>query len=153
MNPNVPRTHGDGIIHSSHIDTLVYDDQPLHYRRSLHPLTEQERKIGELIAENLVVDGATIQTGVGKVPDACLYALKSHKDLGFHSELMSDGILDLVSTGVMTNARKKTLPGKLTSSFAIGSQKLYDFINDNPMCCKKKLEINGKIMKKILFNF
>jgi acyl-CoA hydrolase len=143
VNPQMPRTFGDGTIHCSHMDAIVYINQPLHYRRGMRPLSPQQKKIGELIAENLVADGATIQTGIGKVPDACLYALKHHKDLGFHSEMMSDGVMDLVRAGVMTNSRKKIFPGKLTCSFVIGSQKLYDFVDDSPMCCKHTSIMGG----------
>uniref|UniRef100_A0A914WYA2 Acetyl-CoA hydrolase n=1 Tax=Plectus sambesii TaxID=2011161 RepID=A0A914WYA2_9BILA len=132
VNQNMPRTFGDGLIHSSHIDGMVFCDFPLHERPN-SKLGDQELKIGMTIAEHLVEDGATLQMGIGAIPDAALVALKNHKDLGIHTEMFSDGVLDLVERNVITNAHKKIHPGKIVSSFVYGSKRLYEFLHDNPM--------------------
>uniref|UniRef100_A0A183IR94 Acetyl-CoA hydrolase n=1 Tax=Soboliphyme baturini TaxID=241478 RepID=A0A183IR94_9BILA len=95
--------------------------------------TSAEAKIGQLIAENLIEDGATLQMGIGNIPDAVLGLLKNHKNLGVHTEMFSDGILPLIECGAMTNAEKKIQPGKVVSSFSLGSRKLYDWMHENPM--------------------
>uniref|UniRef100_A0A915CTC5 Acetyl-CoA hydrolase n=1 Tax=Ditylenchus dipsaci TaxID=166011 RepID=A0A915CTC5_9BILA len=130
-NSNVPRTFGDGLIHSSHIDVIVHQDFPLHVR-NFGQVSEVETKIGQLIAENLVDDGSTLQMGIGAVPDAALAALKNHRDLGIHTEMFSDGILPLVECNAITNSKKFHHPGKMSVSFVYGSKKLYDFLHDNP---------------------
>jgi acyl-CoA hydrolase len=133
VNDQMPRTFGDGIIHQSHIDVMVEENGfPLHLRHS-SVMGEAEKKIGEIIAEHLVDDGATLQMGIGAVPDAALAALKNHKDLGVHTEMFSDGILDLVECNALTNAQKHIMPGKIVTSFVYGSKRLYDFLNDNPL--------------------
>lgn len=130
VNPQVPRTHGDGIIHSSNIDLAVMHDAPIHsVERAV--LSESEVKIGEHIA-GLIEDGATLQMGIGNIPDAVLNNLTNHKRLGIHTEMFSDGILPLVEKGVITGEEKKIKKGKIATCFAMGSQKLYDFIDDNP---------------------
>ena len=129
MNPNVPRVHGDGFIHVSQIDFGVETNEPMHVV-SPKVLSEAE-KIGRHIAE-LIEDGSTLQMGIGGVPDAVLAQLGNHKDLGIHTEMFSDGILPLVEKGVITGKYKKVLPGKLASCFAVGSEKLYRFLDDNP---------------------
>jgi len=132
-NPEMPRTFGDGLIHSSHIDVLVESTGfPLHERHT-KAIGPQEKKIGEIIAQNLVEDGATLQMGIGGVPDAALESLNQHRDLGIHTEMFSDGILDLVANNNITNAKKALHPGKLLVSFVYGSSKLYKFLHDNPM--------------------
>ncbi|KAH7695867.1 acetyl-CoA hydrolase/transferase [Aphelenchoides avenae] len=131
-NPQMPRTFGDGIIHSSHFDVLVQADFPLHVRHA-GAIGEKERKIGEIIANNLVDDGATLQMGIGAIPDAALGALTEHKDLGVHTEMLSDGILPLVRNNAITNAKKYHQPGRLVTSFVFGSKELYDFLHDNPL--------------------
>lgn len=133
-NPCMPRTFGESLIHSSHIDVLVDTGKnglPLH---QLHTkkISDIERQIGELIAQNLVDDGATLQMGIGSIPDAALNALKDHKDLGIHTEMFSDGIIPLVECSAITNAKKFHHPGKLVVSFVLGSPRLYEFLNDNP---------------------
>ncbi|KAH7694720.1 Protein C44B7.10, partial [Aphelenchoides avenae] len=114
--PRMPRTFGDSAIHSSHIDVLVNGDFPLPERPKAS-IGEKERKIGEIIADNLVDDGATLQMGIGAIPDAALSALRQHKDLGVHTEMFSDGILPLVWNNAITNAKKFHQPGRLTTSF------------------------------------
>ncbi|KAK2710260.1 4-hydroxybutyrate coenzyme A transferase-like isoform X2 [Artemia franciscana] len=131
VNPQMPRTFGDGIIHMSHFDAMVEHDAPMHVRHTTK-MTDVEKTIGELIAENLVDNGATLQMGIGNIPDSVLAALKDHKDLGIHSEMFSDGVVDLVEAGCVTNHHKKVLPGKIVGSFCIGSKKLYDFLDNNP---------------------
>lgn len=130
VNPHMPRVHGDGFIHISDIDYYVEIDDPVHLLES-RPFTEIERKIGENVTA-LVEDGATLQVGIGAVPDAVLEALKNHKHLGLHSEMWSDGALDLIEAGVIDNSLKAVHPGKSVSSFLIGSKRLYDFVHDNP---------------------
>ncbi|MHB8879611.1 MAG: acetyl-CoA hydrolase/transferase family protein [Myxococcaceae bacterium] len=131
VNPNMPRTHGDGMIHQSQLQAMVECDDPL---PEAHPnkLTEVERAIGRHCAE-LVEDGATLQMGIGAIPDAVLAALGHHKRLGIHTEMFSDGLVDLIERGVVTGEDKKVQPGKVVTGFVNGSRKLYDFIDDNPL--------------------
>lgn len=130
INPNMPRTHGDGLIHVNEIDFAVEVDDPIaeHARPKLTPV---ERAIGRYAAD-LVVDGATLQLGIGSIPDAVLAALGGHKNLGVHSEMFSDGIVDLVEKSVITGSEKRVHPGKIVGTFVVGSRRLYDFIDDNP---------------------
>ncbi len=130
INPQMPRVHGDGFIHISKIDYFVEVDEPLPEIAS-HPLTDIERRIGEHVA-NLVEDGATLQIGIGAIPDAVLLALKNHRHLGIHSEMWSDGALSLLEAGIVDNSQKVIHPGKTVSSFVMGTKRLYDFIHDNP---------------------
>ncbi|KAE9548333.1 hypothetical protein FO519_008450 [Halicephalobus sp. NKZ332] len=132
-NSNMPRTFGDGLIHQSHIDVIVDQEGfPLHLRHTVE-MTDTERKIGKIIADSLVDDGATLQMGIGAIPDAALAALKGHKDLGVHTEMFSDGILDLVENNALTNSKKNIMPGKIVTSFVYGSKRLYDFLDNNPL--------------------
>jgi acyl-CoA hydrolase len=131
VNPRVPRTHGDSFVHVSRIEHAVKWDEPLYEVESKQPDAAQMR-IGQHIAE-LVEDGATLQLGIGAIPDAVLAALSDRRDLGIHSEMFSDGVLDLVERGVITGARKAKDRGKIVASFVVGSRRLLDFINDNPM--------------------
>ncbi|XP_075986706.1 succinyl-CoA:acetate/propanoyl-CoA:succinate CoA transferase [Anticarsia gemmatalis] len=131
VNPNMPRTFGDAIIHVSHIDYAVHDDSPLPEHGGKPPSAE-EAKIGQLIGENLVEDGATLQMGIGSIPDAVLSCLKNHKDLGIHSEMFSVGVIDLVNRGCITNNKKKFHKGRIVGSFMVGNKALYDFVDNNP---------------------
>ncbi|CAH2006398.1 unnamed protein product [Acanthoscelides obtectus] len=131
VNPNMPRTFGDGIIHISHIDYACKVDQPLPTHGG-QPPTEVEKQIGKNIAENLVEDGATLQMGIGSIPDAVLACLHDHKDLGIHSEMFAGGVIDLVNRGCVTNNKKKIHKGRIVGSFLIGTQALYDFVDNNP---------------------
>lgn len=131
VNPQMPRTHGDGIIHISKIDAFVDHDEPIH-ETILPPAGEVEDRIGSHIAE-MIEDKSTLQMGIGTIPNAVLGKLFNHKDLGIHTEMFSDGVIPLVEAGVINNKFKKIHPGKIISGFAIGSNKLYDFIDDNPM--------------------
>lgn len=132
VNPGVPRTHGDGIIHIRNIDYGVEINQPIHGHPALPP-TDEESSIGRYVA-GLIEDGATLQMGIGNIPDAVLSNLGNHKRLGIHTEMFSDGILPLVESGVITGEDKKVKQGKIVACFAVGSQTLYDFIDDNPVC-------------------
>ncbi|ETO19494.1 4-Hydroxybutyrate CoA-transferase [Reticulomyxa filosa] len=132
VNKNVPRTHGDGHVHLSHFDSIVYHDSPLPEIKGGGDTDEATEKIGQIIAENLIPDRACLQMGIGGIPDSVLKCLKSHKDLGIHTEMCSDGILHLVNSGIVSNAFKYQHRGKTVSSFCMGSKKLYEYIHDNP---------------------
>jgi acyl-CoA hydrolase len=130
VNFRMPRTHGDGLIHVRDFDAMVMVDEALPEH---HParLTETELAIGRYCAE-LVEDRATIQMGIGAIPDAVLASLDNHKELGVHTEMFSDGLITLVEKGVVTNSCKRVHPGKIVSGFVMGSQRLYNFVDDNP---------------------
>ncbi len=130
VNPRMPRVHGDGFIHVRDIDWLVDGDAPL-WELPRAALSEEERSIGQHAAA-LIEDGATLQMGIGTVPDAVLEALLHHRNLGVHTEMWSDGLLPLLESGAVNNSCKSVHPGKTVSGFVMGSQKLYDFIDDNP---------------------
>lgn len=131
VNPKVPRTHGDGIIHINNINAAVLVDHPIH-SNVMKESTEIEKKIGYNVAQ-LIEDGATLQMGIGGIPNVVLANLINHKRLGIHTEMFSDGILPLVEKGVITGEDKVIKTGKLVTCFAVGSPKLYEFLDDNPM--------------------
>lgn len=131
LNPNMPRTHGDGIIHSSQISYAIEVDEPIH-EITAPELSETELAIGRNCA-NLIEDGATLQMGIGSIPDAVLASLKNHKNLGVHTEMFSDGLIPLLESGVVNNSEKRVHPGKVVGSFTVGTKKLYDFMDDNPL--------------------
>ena len=131
VNHRMPRTHGDGLLHVDDIDFLVEvsDELPeVDYRKHI---TNVEEEIGKHCA-SLVEDGATLQLGIGTIPDAVLGQLTNHKDLGVHTEMFSDGVLELLKIGVITNKFKKKHKRKVITSFTTGTRELYDFIDDNP---------------------
>lgn len=130
-NPHMPRTHGDGLIHVERLDRLVEVDVPL-LEAHPRPATDVERAIGQHVA-GLVEDGATLQLGIGAIPDAVLAALGGHRKLGIHTEMFSDGVVDLVEKGVITGEYKRVHPGKITAGFVNGTRRLYDFVDDNPL--------------------
>lgn len=130
VNPNMPRTHGDGQIHVRDIDKMVWVEDPI-LEHQPPVLGEVERAIGRNVA-SLVEDGATLQMGIGAIPDAVLASLKDHRRLGIHTEMFSDGVIELVERGVITNEEKRILPGKIVASFVNGTRRLYDFVHDNP---------------------
>ena len=136
VNPNVPRTHGDGFIHVSQIHAAVEVDYPI-YEVQPGPLTETEIAIGRHVA-GLVEDGATLQMGIGGIPNAVLAELGGHKNLGIHTEMFSDGLIDLIENGAVNNSYKTVMPGKTVSCFAMGSRRLYDFIHRNPSVAMKE---------------
>lgn len=131
VNSNMPRTFGDGVIHMSQLDALVEGNLPLPEMSKRKP-TAVEEKIGSLVAESLVDEGATLQLGIGRIPHAVLSKLTHHRDLGIHSEMISDGILNLIKLGVITNAQKTVQQGKIVGSFAYGTKDMYSFMNNNP---------------------
>jgi len=133
VNENMPRCLGDSFIHVSRLDYIV----PVNYPLLELPMTEGSLsdlhvKIGEYIA-GLIPDGATMQMGIGAIPDAVLHFLYDKKDLGVHTELFSDSVIDLVEAGVLTNARKTLHPGKITAGFMLGTKRLYEWVHDNPL--------------------
>ncbi|RAW02563.1 acetyl-CoA hydrolase/transferase family protein [Pseudochryseolinea flava] len=130
VNPRMPRTIGDGIVKIDDFDAVVYHEQELPEVVS-GDLNEINMRIGSHCAE-LVEDGATIQMGIGSIPDAVLASLTNHKELGVHTEMFSDGIIPLIEKGVITNQHKRKYRGKTVTSFLLGSRKLYDFVDDNP---------------------
>ncbi len=129
VNRFMPRTHGDGVVHVDAIDYLVDGPEPIPEHR--HRITDRDLAIGRHCAE-LVEDGATLQLGIGPLPDATLAALVDHARLGIHSEMISDAVVDLVERGVITGEAKRIHPGKIVAGFAFGTRRLYDFIDDNP---------------------
>ena len=131
FNHAMPRTLGESFIHVSQIDYAIEVDVPL-YERPIGPVGDVERRIGEYIAD-LVPDGATLQLGIGAIPTATALALTGKKDLGIHTEMFTDSVVDLVEAGVITGARKERNRGKLVAAFMMGSKRLYEFVNDNPM--------------------
>ena len=130
VNENLPWTHGDTLVHVSDVDFLVENHVPLVELPSIPP-SEVEQQIGGYIAD-LIEDGSTIQLGIGGIPNAITAFIMERKDLGVHTEMIVDGIVDLVEAGVVTNARKTLHPGKIVGAFALGTQKLYDFLDHNP---------------------
>ncbi len=131
VNPNVPRAWGDAMISTDLIDYFVKDDSPL-YSHPLAELSETDITIGKNVAE-LIEDGACLQMGIGGIPNAVLAQLGNHKDLGVHTEMFSDGILPLVAKGVVNGRKKQIDKNRMVASFLMGTQELYDFIDDNPM--------------------
>jgi acyl-CoA hydrolase len=130
INPNMPRSHGDGFIHHSKITAAVYAEDSIH-ESICDPVSEVEAAIGKHVA-SIIEDGATLQLGIGGIPNSVLKFLSNHKNLGIHTEMFTDGILPLVESGVINGKLKKKHAGKIVSSFAMGTKALYDFIHDNP---------------------
>lgn len=131
INRQMPRTHGDSFIHVSQIDHIIETDSPLP-EAPQGGGSEEHMRIGQIIA-GMVPDGATLQMGIGSIPDAVLNNLANHKDLGIHTELFSDGVIDMVEAGVITGYKKTFHPGKMVAGFLFGSKRLYDFVHDNPI--------------------
>lgn len=131
VNPNMPRTHGDGQVHVSRFASMIWDESPLPEVNYAEKADAASLRIGEHVA-GLIEDGSTLQTGIGAIPDAVLAQLGNHKGLGIHTEMFSDGIVPLVEKGVITNEHKKVHPGKIVTSFIAGTRKVYDFVHDNP---------------------
>lgn len=130
VNDQMPRTHGDTAIHVSHISFIVETSRPLLEVRG-EPFTEIQRRVGENVAA-LIPDGATLQTGIGGIPDAVLSCLQDKRDLGIHTEMCSDGVIELMESGVLTGECKSLHRGKAVLSFVLGSQRLFDFVRENP---------------------
>ncbi len=131
VNPKMPRTLGDGAIHISRFTALVNVDEPLFSHASAEAGNPVEDAVGRAVA-GLVEDGATLQMGIGAIPDAVLRALTHHRALGVHTEMFSDGLLPLLERGVVTNEKKALQRGRTVASFLMGTRRLYDFVHDNP---------------------
>ncbi len=129
VNPNMPRTFGENSLHASQIVGWTEADYPL-VEHAPPTVTTRCQHIAALVAER-IPDAATIQAGIGAIPNAILALLRDHRDLGIHTELVSDGVMDLFEAGVVTGTRKVTRPGKVVATFALGTQRLYDFLHDN----------------------
>lgn len=130
VNPNMPRTHGDSFINLKDIDYAFMDDTPLIIHET-RDSSATESRIGEHVA-GLINDGDCLQMGIGAIPDAALACLNDHRYLGVHTEMFSDGVLELIDCGAIDNSRKTIGRGKVVTGFTMGSQRLYDFVNDNP---------------------
>jgi acyl-CoA hydrolase len=130
VNPQMPRTFGDGILHVSEIDYLVEVDVPI-FAHEEAPFSKEEEQIGSYVA-SLIEHRSTLQMGIGSIPNAALAQLKNHKDLGLHTEMFSDGVIDLIESDVINCNYKGTLRGRVLATFLMGSKRLYDFVNDNP---------------------
>lgn len=131
VNPRMPRVLGEGFVHVSRFAAAIWEDAPLpevNYAGKADAVTDS---IGRQVA-SLIEDGATLQMGIGAIPDAVLRQLVHHKNLGVHTEMFSDGVIPLVECGAINNSKKKVEPGKIVSSFVLGTQKVYDFVHDNP---------------------
>lgn len=131
VNPQVPRTHGDGMVHVSGFHAMVRQETPLQEAHFGSDVSDAELQIGRRVAD-LIEDRSTLQMGIGSIPDAVLRSLQQHKDLGVHTEMFSDGLVSLMERGVVTNRYKKIHPGKTVTAFALGTRRLYDFVDDNP---------------------
>ncbi len=132
VNPRMPVVFGDGVFHISHFDALVWHEAELPELKHGAEKDEVATQIAKYVA-GLIEDRSTLQLGIGTIPDAVLQALGNHKDLGVHTEMFSDGIIPLVESGVITNAYKKIHRGKIISSFILGTRKVYDFVDSNPV--------------------
>ncbi len=139
VNPNMPRVHGDAFIPFSNFDAAVWVDEPLPEVSYSDGANEINEKIGKIVA-GLVDDGATLQLGIGTIPDQVLKNLTNHKNLGLHTEMFSDGAIPLILNGTINNSQKKIVNGYCVTSFMLGTKKLYDFADDNPII--KALDIN-----------
>lgn len=148
VNPKMPRTHGDGFIHIHQIHALVEADDSLPEVDYGKTITECDRTIGRYCAE-LIEDRSTLQMGIGAIPDAVLESLGHCKDLGIHTEMFSNGVIDLIKKGVVTNKYKKKHRGKTVTSFAIGTRDMYSFIDDNPQFAFLEAEYvnDGRIIR------
>jgi acetyl-CoA hydrolase len=144
INPNMPRTLGDSFIHIRELDYTVDVDEPLPEFES-GPPDDIQMAIGRLIAD-LTPDGATLQLGIGEIPNAVLSALARHKDLGIHSEVVSDGIVDLFECGVINGSKKKLNNGKIVVSFLNGTKRLYDFADNNPLVEMRQVDYTNNTL-------
>ncbi|MBK8300707.1 MAG: acetyl-CoA hydrolase/transferase C-terminal domain-containing protein [Chitinophagaceae bacterium] len=131
INPRVPRTHGDSLIHTKRFTSMVFQDEELPEVDYGAKVQEQDLKIGKIVA-GMIEDGSTLQMGIGTIPDAVLRSLTNHKNLGVHTEMCSDGIIDLFDNDVINNSQKRIHPNKTVTGFAIGTRRLYDYVDDNP---------------------
>lgn len=141
VNPQMPRTLGDSFIHVEDIDCIVEKDEPI-----LEVISPEPDEVALTIARHatrLVENGSTIQVGIGAVPNAILYGLMDKKDLGVHTEMFSDGLIDLIEAGVVNNSKKNYHPGKVLATFCIGTRRLYDYVDNNPMFEFLPVDVNS----------
>ncbi len=131
VNPRVPRTHGDSQVHTQRFTSMVYHEEELPEVDYGAKVGADELKIGKIIAD-MIEDGSTLQMGIGTIPDAVLKSLHHHKNLGVHTEMCSDGIIDLFDKDVINNSQKRIHPNKTVTGFAVGTRRLYDYVDDNP---------------------
>jgi acyl-CoA hydrolase len=131
INERMPRTHGNSVVPLDRVAAFVHADRALH-EHPAEPETEVEARIGEQVAA-LVEDGSTLQMGIGGIPNAALARLFEKRDLGVHTEMFSDRLVDLVEAGVVTNRHKRVSQGRIVTSFVTGTRRLFDFVHDNPM--------------------
>lgn len=131
VNPNVPRTHGDSLIHSTRFHKMVWIESPLLEITFGEEILESDALIGKYIAE-LIEDGSTLQMGIGSIPESVLRCLTNHKNLGVHTEMFSDGLIPLFESDVVNNKFKVIEPNRTVTGFALGTKKLYDYVDDNP---------------------
>jgi acyl-CoA hydrolase len=139
VNPRMPRTHGDSFLHTTRIDAMVWQEAELPETDYSSKTNEAIRRIGKNVA-SLVEDGATLQLGIGSIPDQVLKNLTGHKNLGLHTEMLSDGIIPLLEKGAINNSNKKLNTGKSVTGFMAGTRKLYDFVDDNPQVIVMDIE-------------
>ena len=149
INRQMPRTHGHSIVPLRAFEAYIETDRPLH-EQAAGVETPVEAAIGEQIAA-LIEDGSTLQTGIGAIPDAVLSRLGNKYDLGVHTEMFSDHVVDLMDAGVITNTRKQIYPGQIVTSFVSGSRRLFDFVDDNPEVCFLPCDITNdtNLLRKI----
>lgn len=139
VNPNMPRTHGDGFVAFNKFDAVIWVDEALPEVNYSDSTTETNSRIGKFVAE-LVEDGATLQLGIGTIPDSVLKNLSNHKNLGIHTEMFSDGVIPLIKNGTINNSLKKKVNGYCVTSFLLGTRALYDFADDNPIIKALKVD-------------
>lgn len=131
VNPKMPRTHGDGFVHVDKFTAMVWHEEDLPELNYSLETNDSIIKIGEQVT-SLIEDGATLQLGIGSIPDQVLKNLMNHKNLGIHTEMLSDGVIPLIEKGIINNSRKKLNVGRSVTGFLAGTKRLYDFVNDNP---------------------
>ncbi|HEX6428143.1 MAG TPA: acetyl-CoA hydrolase/transferase C-terminal domain-containing protein [Niastella sp.] len=131
VNPRMPRTHGDGFVHVNRMHAMVWEEGELPEVNYSSKVNEAVQQIGQHVAA-LIEDGATLQMGIGSIPDQVLQNLNGHKNLGIHTEMLSDGVIPLIEKGIINNAKKRLNVGRSVTGFMAGTRKLYDFVDDNP---------------------
>jgi 4-hydroxybutyrate CoA-transferase len=143
INPSMPRTYGDGLIHISNFNFMIEHNSPI-YEAKVSPPTEIDKKIGYHVA-SLIEDGATLQMGIGNIPNAVLASLTNHKRLGVHSEMFSDGLIPLIEKGIVTGEDKIIDRGKVVATFAMGCKSTYDFMDNNPVIKMKEVSYTNDV--------
>ncbi len=143
INPSMPRTYGDGLIHINNFNFMIEHNSPI-YEAKVSPPTEIDKKIGYHVA-SLIEDGATLQMGIGNIPNAVLASLTNHKRLGVHSEMFSDGLIPLIEKGIVTGEDKIIDRGKVVATFAMGCKSTYDFMDNNPVIKMKEVSYTNDV--------